>query len=129
MAQQRLSMRKIREILRLKAAGLSHRQIAATIGSARSTVQECLRRAQARGSAGRCPRSWMRARWRRCCIRRSVRCRVAAAGLRAGARELRAPGRDAAAAVAGVQGRSTATACSTAPSAISIAAGSPPRSW
>lgn len=39
-------MRKIREILRLKfAAGLSPRQIAASVGSALSTVQECLRRA------------------------------------------------------------------------------------
>ena len=37
-------MRKIREVLRLKAAGLSDRQIAASIGSARSTVQECVRR-------------------------------------------------------------------------------------
>lgn len=39
-------MRKIREVLRLKAAGLSDRRIAAAIGSARSTVQECLRRAR-----------------------------------------------------------------------------------
>ena len=46
MAQARLSMRKIREVLRLKADGLSDRQIAAVIGSARSTVQECLRRAR-----------------------------------------------------------------------------------
>jgi transposase len=39
-------MRKIREILRLKfAAGLTARQIAASVGSALSTVQECLRRA------------------------------------------------------------------------------------
>ena len=38
-------MRKIREILRLKCAGLSPRQIAASVGSALSTVQECLRRA------------------------------------------------------------------------------------
>jgi transposase len=39
-------MRKIREILRLKfAQGLSPRQIAASVGSALSTVQECLRRA------------------------------------------------------------------------------------
>jgi len=45
-AQARLSMRKIREVLRLKAEGLSDRQIAAAIGSARSTVQECLRRAR-----------------------------------------------------------------------------------
>ncbi|MCL4851096.1 MAG: IS21 family transposase, partial [Bryobacteraceae bacterium] len=39
-------MRKIREVLRLKAEGYSDRQIALAIGSARSTVQECLRRAR-----------------------------------------------------------------------------------
>jgi len=49
-AQVRLSVRKIREVLRLKAeARLSDRQIAAVIGSARSTVQECLRRTRAAG--------------------------------------------------------------------------------
>ena len=49
-AQARLTVRRIREVLRLKAeARLSHRQIAAVIGSARSTVQECLRRACAAG--------------------------------------------------------------------------------
>lgn len=43
-------MRKIREVLRLKAeARLSDRQIAAVLGSARSTVQECLRRAREAG--------------------------------------------------------------------------------
>jgi len=45
-AQQRLPVRKIREVLRLKAAGFSDRKIAAAIGSARSTVQECLRRSR-----------------------------------------------------------------------------------
>lgn len=40
MAQERLSMRKIREILRLRFAGLSPRQIAASIGSALSTIHE-----------------------------------------------------------------------------------------
>ena len=50
MAQARLSVRKIREVLRLKAeARLSDREIAAATGSARSTVQECLRRARAAG--------------------------------------------------------------------------------
>lgn len=50
MAQARLSMRKIREVLRLKvAAGLSVRQIALSIGTARSTVRECLQRAQTAG--------------------------------------------------------------------------------
>ena len=47
MGQARLPVRKIREVLRLKAAGFSDRQIAASIGSARSTVQECIRRARA----------------------------------------------------------------------------------
>src|SRR5258708_5584108 len=48
-AQIRLPVRKIREVLRLKAAGVSDRQIAAAIGSARSTVQECMRRAREAG--------------------------------------------------------------------------------
>jgi transposase len=43
-------MRKIREVLRLKhAAGLSDRQIARAVGSARSTVQACLQRASDAG--------------------------------------------------------------------------------
>lgn len=51
MAQKRLPVRKIREVLRLKAAGFSDRKIAAAIGSARSTVQECVRRANEVGLA------------------------------------------------------------------------------
>jgi len=52
MAQQRLSMRKIREVLRLRyEAGLSRRQIAASVGCSRSTVAECLQRAAAAGMA------------------------------------------------------------------------------
>ena len=46
MGQARLPVRKIREVLRLKAEGFSDRQIAMAIGSARSTVQECIRRAR-----------------------------------------------------------------------------------
>jgi transposase len=43
-------MRKIREVLRLKfEAGLGDRTIARTIGSARSTVQDCLRRCKSAG--------------------------------------------------------------------------------
>lgn len=50
MAQRRLPMRKIRELLRLKfELRLSDSQIAQTIGSARSTVQECVRRAREAG--------------------------------------------------------------------------------
>ena len=45
-------MRKIREVLRLKhELGLGDRRIAQAIGSARSTVQECLRRAHEAGLA------------------------------------------------------------------------------
>lgn len=59
MAQARLSVRKIREVLRLKAeAQLSDRQIAAVIGSARSTVQECLRRARSAGVGWPLPAEW-----------------------------------------------------------------------
>jgi len=48
-AQKRLPVRKIREVLRLKAAGISDRKIAAAIGCSRSTVQLCLKRAAAAG--------------------------------------------------------------------------------
>jgi len=50
-AQARLPVRKIREVLRLKAEGLSDRQIAQAIGSARSTVQECISRCRQVGLA------------------------------------------------------------------------------
>ena len=43
-------MRKIRDVLRLKfEAGIGERQIAASLGMARSTVQEALRRAREAG--------------------------------------------------------------------------------
>ena len=51
MAQARLPVRKIREVLRLKAVGQSDRRIAVAVGSSRSTVQECLRRAREAGLA------------------------------------------------------------------------------
>lgn len=49
MPKKRLSMRKLTEILRLKAAGLSARQIARSCGVARSTVAEHLERLKAAG--------------------------------------------------------------------------------
>jgi transposase len=56
-------MRKIREILRLKyEAGLSERQIAQSAGVARSTVQECLRRARQAGVGWPLPEGWDEAR-------------------------------------------------------------------
>ncbi len=48
MSQKRLSMRKIRELLRLKyELGRSHREIAASLGVANSTVSDYVRRASA----------------------------------------------------------------------------------
>jgi transposase len=42
-------MHKIRDVLRLKAAGLSKRQIAASVGIGPTAVGECLRRAREAG--------------------------------------------------------------------------------
>ncbi len=44
-------MRKISEILRLKAEGLSDRLIGRAVGASRSTVQECPRRCREAGIA------------------------------------------------------------------------------
>lgn len=49
MAQSRLSMRKIRDVLRLSAAGLSKRQIAASLGIGPTAAGACLRRAREAG--------------------------------------------------------------------------------
>lgn len=49
MAQARLSMRKIREVLRLRAEGYSEREIAQSVGCARSSIQICLWRAERAG--------------------------------------------------------------------------------
>jgi transposase len=49
MPQERLPMRKIRDVLRLAAAGLSSRKIAAGLSVSKTTIQNCLRRAQVAG--------------------------------------------------------------------------------
>ena len=49
MPRKRLTMRKIREVLRLKAAGLKIREIAESTGTARTTVYEYLVRAEGTG--------------------------------------------------------------------------------
>jgi len=50
MPKERLSMMKIKEVLRLKfAAGLSNRQIAASCGASHSTIGQYLRRAEEAG--------------------------------------------------------------------------------
>ena len=55
MPKERLSMRKIKEVLRLKAGGWSDRQIAKSCVIARSTVADYLKRAKAAGLAWSLP--------------------------------------------------------------------------
>jgi transposase len=70
--QARLPVRKIREVLRLKAEGLGDRQIASCIGSARSTVQECLSRCRKAGIAWPLPPELTEAALHERLYRRSV---------------------------------------------------------
>ena len=49
MAQERLPMRKVRDVLRLKAAGLGKRKIAASLGISATAAGGCLRRAREAG--------------------------------------------------------------------------------
>lgn len=51
MPQERLSMRKIRDVLRLSAAGLSKRKIAASLGMSPTAAGDTLRRARRAGLA------------------------------------------------------------------------------
>src|SRR2546425_13092803 len=51
MPAERLSVRKVREVLRLRALGLSTREIARSLGIGRTTLQDYLRRAKAAGIA------------------------------------------------------------------------------
>ena len=71
MSQKRLSMRKIRELLRLKyELGRSHRDIATSLGIANSTVSDYVRRASAAGfSWPFAGGAWTTLRWRRRCSR------------------------------------------------------------
>ena len=71
MATERLSMRKIREILRLKwVLGRSHREIARATGVGVGTVSEVPgERVPPASRAGRRWRRWTSRRWRRGCTR------------------------------------------------------------
>ena len=51
MAQERLPMRKVRDVLRLKGAGLGKRKIAASLGISATAAGACLRRAREAGIA------------------------------------------------------------------------------
>ena len=48
MPQERLPMRKLRDVLRLTASGLSSRKVAASLGMGASTVTDCLQRGTGR---------------------------------------------------------------------------------
>lgn len=58
MAAERLSMRKIKELLRLKAAGHTNREIARSLAIAHSTVRDYLRRATEAGVIWPLPPAW-----------------------------------------------------------------------
>ena len=58
MAAERLSMRKTREVLRLKAVGQRNRAIAGSLAIGRSTVDEYLTRARAAGISWPLPAGW-----------------------------------------------------------------------
>src|SRR5580700_5272161 len=56
MPQERLPMRKIREVLRLKADGFSKRRIAASLGISATAAMECVQRARRAGLTWPLPR-------------------------------------------------------------------------
>lgn len=58
MPAERLSMRKIKETLRMNALGLSARKIGRSLGIAKSTVNEYMKRAAAAGLAWPWPEEW-----------------------------------------------------------------------
>ena len=51
MAQERLAMQKIKDVLRLHLAGgvTSRRQLALVVGCSKTAISDCLRRAQVAG--------------------------------------------------------------------------------
>src|SRR6202049_4301463 len=51
MAGQRLPMRKIRDVLRLSAGGMSKRKIAISLGVGATSAGDCIRRARRAGLA------------------------------------------------------------------------------
>jgi Mn-dependent DtxR family transcriptional regulator len=54
MPAERMPMRRVRDVLRLRTAGVGLNEIARRVGVASSTVRLTLKRLAARGSAGHC---------------------------------------------------------------------------
>ena len=73
MSQQRLPMRKVRDVLRLKAVGLEKRKIAASLGISATAVGGCLRRAREAGVAWPLAEERPTRRWRGVSIRHRSR--------------------------------------------------------
>ena len=82
MPQERLPMRKIRDVVRLKAGGASKRKIAASLGISATAVGECIRRARRACLSWPLPASLDDERWRAASIRlRRSRPRMSARSL------------------------------------------------
>jgi DNA-binding NarL/FixJ family response regulator len=54
MPAERIAMRQVRDVLRLKAAGVSGNEIACRVGVAPSTVRLAVKRLAVAGLGGRC---------------------------------------------------------------------------
>jgi hypothetical protein len=75
MPAQRLPMRQVREVLRLKhAVGFSERRIAALLEISRTTVAEYLRRARWWASPCHCLTNWTTRHWSGGCSVRPLAC-------------------------------------------------------
>ena len=111
MAQPRLPMRKMRDVLRLTAAGLSKRKIAASLGIGADGRRGCLRRAREAGVAWPLPEELTDEALEAPSLSGAGRPRPRHGGrCRTGRRSIascKRPGRDAAAAVGGAPGRAS----------------------
>ena len=80
-------MRHVRDVIRMKSAGMPSREIARRVGAAPSTVRLTIRRFEAsRVCPGRCPKVWTRRRWSGCSSLRRRRRRGAGSPSRTGRR-------------------------------------------
>ena len=70
MPGQRLPMRKIRDVLRLRAGGMSKRKIAASLSIGVTAAGECVRRARRAGLIWPLPGTSAMRRWNCVCTRR-----------------------------------------------------------
>ena len=79
MPAERIAMRQVREVLRLRAAGVSGNEIARRVGVAPSTVRLTLKRLAVAGLGWPLPAEMTDGRWKRSSSPQSARSRVTAA--------------------------------------------------